>query len=345
MRRISASCLLLFIFHALPSVLALASAQSPPSAKEVSQWIEKARATSSLEASDILPYHLVATFRYSWQDKSSDGTYEVLWAAPDRFRTGFRMGSISETEIVVGDKKYIERNTPTMTVPMSILASLPFPPHAWPFELSKTSVEKPHLAETSGTRDVCAKSRNAGWWDWEFCFDAAGSVLTSQHVRSTPDGQSGQSLMSTDLTDYVTSGKIRYPRHIQKQMGIYSIDVSVEKWEPVQKFSDDVFVPLPDGRVWDWCLKPEVKAPRDQKPVFFPAPAVDKAHVLTPIAIYEIVGPDGIPARVTPLAELGDEGSKEFFGSERHRQAAVRSCGGKPISYERIIWIEGLVKR
>lgn len=341
MRCVAASYLLLLIFPVLPP----ASAQSPPSAKEVSQWIEQARAMSSLEASDTLPYHLVATFRYSWQDNSLDGTYEVLWAAPDRFRIGFRMGRISETEIVLGDKKYVERNTPTMTVPMCILELLPFPPHAWPFELSKTSVEKPRLAATNGTRDVCAKSRNAAWWDWEICFDATGSELTSQHVRSRSHRESGQLLMSTDLTDYVTSGKVRYPRHIQKQMGMYSIDVTIEKWEPVQKFSDDVFEPLPNGRAWDWCLKPDVKAPKDQKTIFFSAPAADKTHVLTPIAIYEIVGPDGIPERVTPLAELGDEDSKEFFGSERHRQAAVRSCGGKPISYERTIWIEALVKR
>ena len=246
---------------------------------------------------------------------------------------------------MLGDKKYVERNTPTMTVPMSILEVLPFPPHAWPFELSKDSVEKPHLAETNGTRDVCAKSRSAGWWDWEFCFDATSSELTSQHVRSRSNGQSGRLLMSTDLTDYVTSGKIRYPRHLQKRMGMYSMDVTIEKWESVQKFSDDVFVPLPDGRVWDWCLKPDVKAPKDQKPVFFPAPTADKTHVLTPIAIYEIVGPNGIPERVNPLAELGDEASKEFFSSERHRPAAMRSCSGKPISYEKIIWIETLVKR
>jgi hypothetical protein len=339
------SYLVLLISRVLLSALAPASAQSLPSAKEISQWIEKARAMSTLDPADISPYHLVATFRYSWQDKSLDGTYEVLWAAPDRVRIGFRMGSISETEILLADKKYVERNTPTMTVPMAILELLPFPPHAWPFELSKTSVEKPRLAESNGTRDVCAKSRNAGWSDLEFCFDATSSELTSQHVRSGTNGQSGQSLMSTDLTDYVTSGKIRYPRHLQKRMGMYSMDVTIEKWEPVQKFSDDVFVPLPDGRAWDWCLKPDVKLPKDQKPVFFPAPVGDKTHVLTPVAIYEIDGPDGIPERVTPLVELGDEASKEFFGTERHRQAAIRSCGGKPISYERIIWIEALVNR
>src|ERR1700728_3538107 len=100
MKCVAASYLLLLIIAALSTALAPASAQSPSSAKKVSQWIEKARAMSSLETSDILPYHLVATFRYSWQDKSLDGTYEVLWAAPDHVRTGFRMGSISETVIV-----------------------------------------------------------------------------------------------------------------------------------------------------------------------------------------------------------------------------------------------------
>jgi len=108
----------------LSSVPALA--QSLPDKNEVREWIKKAQEASDLRSPGAAPYHLVAKTRYAIGDKTMDGTYEILWAAPDRYRVEFRMGDIGETDLVLGDKKYVERNTQTMTLPMWSVSSILF---------------------------------------------------------------------------------------------------------------------------------------------------------------------------------------------------------------------------
>jgi hypothetical protein len=82
---------------------------------------------SDLQSPAATAYPLVASCHYSLGDKTFEGTYEVLWAAPDRYRIEFRMGNLDETDVVIGNKKYVKRNAPTMTIPMSSISSILFP--------------------------------------------------------------------------------------------------------------------------------------------------------------------------------------------------------------------------
>src|SRR5260370_32556254 len=79
-------------------------AQSLPDKKEVKQWAKKGLEISDLQSPSATPYHLVASFHYGLGDNTFDGTYEVLWAAPDRYRVEFRIGDLGETDVVIGDK-------------------------------------------------------------------------------------------------------------------------------------------------------------------------------------------------------------------------------------------------
>src|SRR6204780_1804478 len=140
----------------LSSVPALA--QSLPDKNEGSEWIKKAQEASDLRSPGAAPYHLVAKIRYAIGDKTMDGTYEILWAAPDRYRVEFRMGDIGETDLVLGDKKYVERNTQTMTLPMWSVSSILFFSAVLPIAQrpSSVSVHKLSWLGDGANREICA---------------------------------------------------------------------------------------------------------------------------------------------------------------------------------------------
>src|ERR1700734_3603182 len=107
MWRTSRSAVLLIFGPGLALSSVAVFAQSLPSKKEATEWVRKAREASDLQSPDAPPYHLVAKIRYTINDKTMEGTYEILWAAPDQYRVDFRVGDIGETDLVLGDKKYV----------------------------------------------------------------------------------------------------------------------------------------------------------------------------------------------------------------------------------------------
>ena len=62
----------------------------------------------------MLPFHLVAKIHYEASFRTSGGTYELLWSAPDRFREEFRLDTLGETDVVIGDKRYVLRTGPAL---------------------------------------------------------------------------------------------------------------------------------------------------------------------------------------------------------------------------------------
>jgi outer membrane lipoprotein-sorting protein len=65
-------------------------AQSLPSKKEATALVQKAMETTKLKVEGV-PFHLVAKIHYEAYSRTSDGSYELLWSAPDRFREEFRL--------------------------------------------------------------------------------------------------------------------------------------------------------------------------------------------------------------------------------------------------------------
>ena len=53
------------------------------------------------------PFIWLPKFITQWANKVLDGSYEVLWAAPDRYRLELRLGSVGETDVVLGNEKYV----------------------------------------------------------------------------------------------------------------------------------------------------------------------------------------------------------------------------------------------
>jgi hypothetical protein len=291
------------------------------------------------------PYHLVAKIRYTINDKTMDGTYEILWAAPDRYRLEFRMGDIGETDLVLGDKKYVVRTTPTMTLPMWSVPSILFFSTPLPNAQSSQSVHKLSWAGDMANRQICASVGESVTLDNKLCFDAKTTEVTATHTqpinRTVVD-----TAITMDLTDYASLGKMRYPQRLERRSGPESIAATVEKWEAVQKFDESVFVPLPNSTAWDWCSTPKIEMPTSNRP-YFPSVGVGGTLFIPFIpyfGLYKVVRADGTVKEATLLFGAPKGPVKEMLDMQRHTRSAVRICGGKPVEYETmlVMWLASM---
>jgi hypothetical protein len=89
--------------------------QALPSKTQANELLQKTIESQNLQLAGKPPFHLVAHVRYSFGGKTSEGVYEILWAAPDRFRETFQLEKMTEIDVALGDKIYISRNTLTLT--------------------------------------------------------------------------------------------------------------------------------------------------------------------------------------------------------------------------------------
>ena len=306
------------------------------------EWVRKAREASDLQSPDAAPYHLVAKIRYTMNEKTMDGTYEILWSAPDQYRVEFRMGDIGETDLVLGDKKYVRRNTPTMTLPMWTISSILF---FFKPMLSAPSSDTVHELSWLGdgsNRQICAIVGESVTSDHELCFDANTTELTATHTHPKPHSSMVGAKLAMDLTDYVRLGKMRYPQRITTLSGPEAIDATVKKWEAVEKFDENVFVPLSNSAVWDWCSTPEIKMPKSNGPYVPPLNVDPISRTLSApyFGLYKVVRADGTVKEATLLFGDPKGPAKELLDRQRHDRSAVHICGGKPVEYESmfVIW-------
>jgi hypothetical protein len=315
-------------------------AQSLPSKKEAAEWVRKAQEASNLQSPDAPPYHLLAKIRYTMGDKTMDGSYEILWSAPNQYRVEFRMGEMGETDLVLGDKKYVQRNTPTMTLPMWSVSSILFFSAVLPIVSAHVSdtVHKLSWLGEGANRQICAIVGGSVTSDHELCFDAKTAELTATHTHPKPHSPVVGAKLAMDLTDYENLGKMRYPQRIFRLSGPEAIDATVEKWETVEKFDENVFVPLSNSIVWDWCPAPKIEMPKSNR-AYVPPINVDpiSGNLSFPyFGVYKVVRADGTVKEATLLFGDPKGPAKELLDMQRRERSAVHACDGKPVEYETI---------
>lgn len=316
------------------------SAQSLPNKKEVSQWVRKALDANILQDSEGSPYHFVATIRYTLGEKSFAGKCEVLWAAPDRHRVEFRLGDTRETDVVLGDKRYVVRNTATMTLAMWAASSLLFPqnPVVIPAQLRSDSIHKLFPSDEGSAHQTCAIVGDHTSLIHEMCFDAATSEITSRQVHPNPHGALPKEPLSLDLTEYVSLGKMRFPKHLVRRVGPELICVDLEKWEAVPTFGADAFVQPANATEWDWCSKPEIRLEAaTQSSLLVPSLTATGALEGPYLLAYKMVGQDGTTKQVVELFGPQNDAAKDFLSRQRRQRSALHVCGGKTVAYETIV--------
>lgn len=299
-------------------------AQSLPSKEEATHVLETVRHPMSFTEAGI-PFHFAAKLHYTLDATSLDGTYEVLWASPGRFREEFRLGSIGESVVALEDKLYLLRSTPVPAYPaerVRILTHLPSP-------VTFTASRPPQFSKVYRSNNTAAN---------ELCFDFGSpptitdcvDSATGHFVSIREDGK----LISSIQDRFVSVLGLTYPGHIFFRAGHESFEITVDKLETVAHFADDLFVPPTGATSHEWCANPDGFNPQDRSPLG----KLTGGMTASPLpkgfrGFYVQVGPNG---RVEQAAEMYADGTaKRSVDKDLNRaRFSIRSCGGKPIEYE-----------
>lgn len=314
-------------------------AQSLPTKRDAALLLEQTAQAANLRSIDTSPFHLVAQIHYELGGQSTDGKYELLWLSPDRFRENARIGSFAETEVALGDKLYIMRNTPTMTLPWwSVRRTLVSLKNF--YSGSEPKVKRVYSAP-NGKNQFCVDF-STQFVRRESCFDRATNETVSLNVRAiSPDRltmspiEELKNISVLELSDFINMAAKRYPARIYHQDLDEKIDLKIEKLEQVKSFAEEVFTPDPEADERDWCSSPQTKGAMDS-PRTVPRITMDAPG--DRFAYYVLVGPDGRVQRWTPLRSGGsfiDGWMKEWLKNARF---PASSCGSKSIEYETVVF-------
>ncbi len=299
----------LFVFIVPLSLTILAFAQQPPAAhslpskKDAVDLLKKVEVQTRLTAPGRAPFRLLANLRWTSSANSSDGAYEVLWEAPGRFREGFRLDPI-RVRMLTGLPDMVE------VVPTQI------------------QVGKIYRSAVAGENLVCFEFAEPSKGRTE-CLDSVTDLLVSVDHKT----KHGNTTIGLVEDRFISLGAVNYPRHMLSTVGDESLEVNIEKLEPVTRFADEVFAP-PDGAFSpDWCAKPEVGKQPGQSSVSPMIVGLLSQQSKEFRGYYLQVASNG---RVKKMAAIYSDGtSKEVgrrdLGPEWFR---IHSCGGKPIEYE-----------
>jgi hypothetical protein len=335
MRCVLIATVALFVAMALV-VAPPACAQSLPTLDEASALLKKAIDATNLKAPGEPPFHLVAKVRYTLDDKTTDGTYEILYAAPYRYRVELRLGAIGETNVALGDKFYIVRTTPTMTLPFWSLETFFWQPGILYVGI-EPKAKRIYTSTVGAEVRTCVDAESEKAATKQICFDPASNAVVSISVKGKPPFGTPKNIeFENDLDDFVDLGPIRYPHQLVKKFVTETIEATVETFVAVDAFADSVFTPPEKAEVHDWCPSP-VHENQPSKP---PAPAHPNDHWLRMNALtayYLLVGKDGYVKKGLLLHSSGDATSDKFAALlYKKTKLGIRTCGGKPIEYETI---------
>jgi hypothetical protein len=311
-----------------------ASAQSLPPRKEAAILLQKAAEAADLRAAHDPPFHLVVNIHYEIGRQSLEGTYELLWASPDRYRANFRMNPATEIEIASGDKLYTLRNTPTLVLPLwtvrNMLNSLQnyfYGPHLM--------IDKIYSAQANGEKQICIDSGDEST-KRQACFEGSTNQALFLGVAaefSHSAYHDEKKLFGMELNDFFSLGHKRYPRQIVRHQYDEKAQVEVKVLEQVTAFDKDVFAPPDGSEVRDWCPNPDTKG----KATHGSAPTFNMHSPGSLYAYYVIVGNDGHVKKAAAMRSIEssmDERMKEWLQTWKF---PVILCNGKPIEQEAVV--------
>lgn len=313
-----------------------AGTQTLPSKKDAADMLAKAASSADLNGPDTPAFHLTAKVHYELAGANSDGTYELLWAARDRYREEYRSGSAGETAVVLGDKRYVLRTTEAMALGLWRLRRIvPYPVNF--LTPSDRGHDRNRVTTVSSTRkngsaEFCARA-DTEYRRREACFDAETLDVVSAEFSL----KAKEPLFRNQADDFVSLGPKRYPRHHLFHNRYETLEITVDKLEPVTQFSDDLFVALAGGRVFDWCAEPIRQKAQSQPPEKGTARLFNGSGMnREDMAYYVLVGTDGRVMKAIPLLRTSETGEAATSNWLSTAKLPVETCGGKAIEYEEV---------
>jgi hypothetical protein len=320
-----------FAFGALLAGLALpaAQAQQTPSKKDAKKMIQQAAAATQLGTPGA-PFHLFAKFKYTLQNDTRDGTYELFWAAPNRFREEFHMGEVTETDVATGSKLFIERSSKALPLPLWRIRQV-FRAPVGILVGDDPEVKKVYSDKSTGQWRTCADV-NYEYARNQVCFDPATKLVT----RGAGGIYGREAPSEFRAAEFEAIGGKAIPRKLSLRSLGETIEIEVSALEPQNSFGDSVFVASPKAEGHDWCAEAATKGKTKfpHPPLVWGVPPPPMAPRGDFSAYYILVGRDGQVANIIPLRYGPDDANRRLMGFLHDTKFPVRRCGDMPIDYE-----------
>jgi hypothetical protein len=327
--RAIACTVLILAFGAVPA----AQAQNIPSKKEAKNYLRKAATDSELRGSGAAPFHLLANFKYTLDNNTVDGMYELFWAAPDKYREYFKMGDVVETDIAAGHKLSVERSTKAIPLPLwRIQQSLRDP--VLQLVGADPNVKKVYTDRSSGDPRTCVEFES-NYARPQACFD-----LNTNAINAAIGGIYGRYAGSQfRINEFASIGGKRFPRHIYLTALGETLDIHITTLESQSSFDETIFTPGPKAEAHDWCPEPTqkggVKWPHPPGVWGLGAPPMAPPGNFS--AYYLWISRDGQVANIIGLRTGPAEEDRRMQAMLHDAKFPVRRCGDSPIDYEIII--------
>jgi hypothetical protein len=324
---------ILLIFGAVASTPC--RGQTLPSKNEAAQITKKTRETMNLRAPGTKPFHLTARFHNEIAEQSFDGTYELLWFSASEYREEFRMGRTGETDVVLHDKRYILRTTPTLTLQLWNVRNL----LAAPFVEVKDFAPKIESVDTENDSKQFRVNVQQGpdqqplkvaYW-----YDITTREIYSIQGNQTPPrfGSIPPPDLSWELGDFVAFGTRRVPRRLIRHAFGQTVEIHIEKLEAVSAFASSVFEAPQNAVIYQVCAEGDARMNR-------PWPEMPRVSLMHPKAFpayYLLVRHDGRVEKSVPLISSGGTVDRDMETWFQSAKIPVLLCGGTPIDYETIV--------
>jgi hypothetical protein len=303
----------------------LARPQSVPSRKDATVLLHAAIERANLSSADTPPFHLIAAVHYELDGQASDGTYQVFWTAPDRFREELRVGAISDIRVASESALYVTRNTPVPTLVDWSVQQLVGSPLGLK---EKWGIDRVFTERRIDPHPTCFEILR-GDLTWHVCFAPQTSDPASVHVESRYLGV----VLQTELSKYVPLGKRRFPWLLVRHVPTEDLTIRVNTLEEITSPREELFTPPAGAEKWEWC--PDAKkagnfaATEGEIGPQVPVDAIPRGIT----AWYFLIGPDGYVKKSAAIHS--DPGFARRY-SYRFADARypVALCGKKPIEYE-----------
>jgi len=303
----------------------LARAQSVPSRKDATTLLHAAIARANLSSADTPPFHLVAAVHYDLDGQASDGSYEMFWAAPDRFREELHLGAIFDIRVASESALYVARNTPVATLADWSVTQL----LRSPLGLSeKWGVDRVFSERKSNPHPTCYELIRDEL-TVHVCLDPQTNDPASVQVESRNLGV----LSQTELSEYIVLGKSRFPGRLVRHVPTQNLTITVNTLETITSPKEELFTAPTGAEKWDWCP--------DAFPTGYVTGAEGEIGPQVPVDViprgitawYFMIGRDGYVKKSAAI-----HSDPAFARRYSYRYVGARYpvvlCGKKPIEYE-----------
>jgi hypothetical protein len=329
------STLLILLIFGAAAASTPCRGQTLPSKSEAAQLIKKTRETMNLRTPGTEPFHLVAKFYNEIAGQSFDGTYELLWLSAGEYREEFRMGGTGETDVVLHDKRYVLRTTPTLTLQLWNVRNLLAAPFV---EVKNFAPELEGVHAENDSKKFRVNVRQGS--DQEplkvtYWYDIATRAIFLIQGNQTPSrfGSIPPPDLSWELSEFVAFGTKTVPlRWLRRAFG-QTVEVHIEKLEAVSAFASSVFEAPQNAVIYQVCTEGDAR-------MSGPWPEMPKVSLMHPKAFpaYYLLGRhDGRVEKSVPVISSGGTVDRDMENWFQAARIPILLCGDTPIDYETIV--------